>query len=280
MILVFGAQGQVARELDRRGQVTPLGRAACDLMTPGKAAEAIAAHTPELVINAAAYTAVDAAEDAPDAAHRLNAEAPAEIARACVRRDIPLVHFSTDYVYDGSGTPPRTEDAPTAPLNTYGRTKLAGEDAIRASGARAAILRTSWVFSAHGTNFVKTMLRLSQTRDALDVVADQHGGPTPAAAIADAALTLGQALRNGAAGGTWHFAGQPAISWAGFARAIFDRAGLDVTVRDIATADWPTPARRPLNSRLDCGALLRDHGIAAPDWRAGLDDVLKELGAT
>jgi dTDP-4-dehydrorhamnose reductase len=201
------------------------------------------------------------------------------MARACADLDAPFLHVSTDYVFDGSGDGPRTEADPTAPLGAYGRTKLAGERLVAESGARHAILRTSWVFSAHGRNFVRTMLRLSETRDALSVVNDQVGSPTPAAAIADALLRVAVAMQNGATGGVYHFAGQPPVSWADFARAIFEDAGRDVAVTGIPTADYPTPAARPLNSRLDCGRLARDFGIAAPDWRAGLSDVLQEIDA-
>jgi dTDP-4-dehydrorhamnose reductase len=199
------------------------------------------------------------------------------MARLCAARGIPFVHVSTDYVFDGGGRTPRTEDDAVAPQNVYGQTKLAGERAILAAGGRHAILRTAWVFSAHGSNFVKTMLRLSESRDTLDVVADQVGCPTPAADIAATMLILAEAMIAGRAGGLYHYAGQPPIDWAGFAREILARAGRKVTVRDIATSAYPTPALRPLNSRLDCSRLARDFGIPAPDWRPGLDRVLAEL---
>ncbi|WP_146591363.1 dTDP-4-dehydrorhamnose reductase [Puniceibacterium confluentis] len=277
-ILMFGQSGQVACEVQRQAGVTALGRALADLSDPAACAAAIAAHRPGAVINAAAWTAVDHAEDAEAAAHVVNAGAPAAMARACADLDIPFVQISTDYVFDGSGTAPWRETDPVAPQNAYGRTKLAGEEAVAAAGGRYAILRTSWVFSAHGANFVKTMLRLSETRDALNVVDDQIGGPTPAAAIAAAALTIAPQLeRDAAKSGLYHFGGQPAVSWADFARAIFERAGRAVTVRGIPTAEYPTPARRPLNSRLDCGAITAAFGIPAPDWQAGLDRVLQDL---
>lgn len=275
--LVFGASGQVATELARQAEVTALGRAAADLADPEAAARAITAHAPRAVINAAAWTAVDRAEEEESAAHVLNAQAPRVMARACAARGIPFLHVSTDYVFGGSGDRPWREDDPVAPLGAYGRTKLAGERAIAEEGGQWAILRTAWVFSAHGQNFVKTMLRLSESRDRLTIVADQVGGPTPAAAIAAALLTMARRMQAGQAGGIYHFAGQPAVSWAAFARAIFARAGRDVTVADIPTTDYPTPAPRPLNSRLECRAIERDFGIAAPDWRSGLDEVLKEL---
>ena len=207
----------------------------------------------------------------------VNGHAPGAMAQACADLGAPLVQISTDYVFDGAGTLPFRPSDPTAPLGAYGRSKLVGEEAVRASGAHHVILRTSWVFSAHGANFVKTMLRLGRDRDRLAVVADQIGGPTPAAGIAEACLTLARALRDGAPGGTYHHAGAPETSWAGFARETFRQAGMAVTVTDIPTADYPTPARRPLNSRLDCSASAADFGITQPDWRQDLAQVISEL---
>ncbi|WP_109566120.1 dTDP-4-dehydrorhamnose reductase [Jannaschia seohaensis] len=279
-LLVFGRTGQVATELARRAPgATFLGRDAADLTDPEACAAAIRERAPEAVINAAAYTAVDRAEEGEETARLVNAEAPGAMARECAALGIPFLHVSTDYVFDGSGTDPWTEDAPTGPLGAYGRTKLAGEAAVRDAGGAHVILRTSWVFSAHGANFVKTMLRLSETRDALSVVDDQIGGPTPAADIAATLLTLADRLREGAPGGTYHYGGVPHVSWAGFARETFARAGREVAVTGIPTTDYPTPAARPLNSRMDGAKLMAEHGIAPPDWRAGLDAVLAELGA-
>jgi dTDP-4-dehydrorhamnose reductase len=230
------------------------------------------------VINAAAYTAVDRAETEEALAQTVNAAAPGAMAGACKHLDIPFLHVSTDYVFDGSGTRAWAETDPVSPQNAYGRTKLAGEEAVRASGGRHIILRTAWVFSAHGANFVKTMLRLSETRDALSVVEDQIGGPTPAADIAATLLTLADRMRNGAVGGTYHFAGEPHTSWAGFAQEIFAQAGRDVTVTGIPSAEYPTPATRPLNSRLDCAKLTSNFGIRPADWKTGLRAVIEELG--
>lgn len=277
MILVFGKNGQVATELARQADVTVLGRAEVDLMQPGAGAAAITAHAPSVVINAAAYTGVDKAEEDEPAALRLNADAPGEMARTCAEMGIPFVHISTDYVFDGSGTSPWLETDSVAPQNIYGRSKLAGEAAVRAAGGNHVILRTSWVFSSHGANFVKTMLRLSDSRDALSVVVDQIGGPTPAADIAATLLRMAQQMQAGASGGTYHYGGQPAVSWADFARAIFAQAGRGVTVTDIPSRDYPTPAQRPLNSRLDGAKLTADFGIKPPEWEAGLALVLKEL---
>jgi dTDP-4-dehydrorhamnose reductase len=201
------------------------------------------------------------------------------MAGACAHLDIPFCHVSTDYVFDGSGTRAWVETDPVKPQNAYGRTKLAGEAAVRASGARHIILRTSWVFSSHGTNFVKTMLRLSETRDVLSVVDDQIGGPTPAADIAATLLVLAKAMQEGARGGTYHYAGAPQTSWAGFAQAIFAEAGRNVTVTGIPSVDYPTPASRPLNSRLDCAKLASDFGIRPADWQGGLRTVIRELSS-
>ncbi|MEJ2030169.1 MAG: dTDP-4-dehydrorhamnose reductase [Maritimibacter sp.] len=279
MILVFGKSGQVATELQRLlPDAVFLGRDAADLSDPDACAAAIVAHRPEAVINAAAYTAVDKAEEEEALATRVNGEAPGTMARACAAQGIPFVHISTDYVFNGAGDAPFAPDHPTAPLGAYGRSKLAGEEAVQAAGGTYAILRTSWVFSAHGANFVKTMLRLSETRDALNVVADQIGGPTPARAIAEACVTISDQLRaDPAKSGTYHFSGAPDVSWAEFARAIFAISGRDVSVSDIPASDYPTPAKRPANSRMDCTATQTAFGIARPDWAAGLSDVLKDL---
>lgn len=278
-LLVLGKTGQVALELAHLApEATFLSRAEADLSDPARCAAAIDRHAPSAIINAAAYTAVDRAETEPDLAHRVNAEAPAHIAQTAAARGIPLVHISTDYVFDGTGSTPFAPDAPTAPMSVYGRTKLAGEDAVHGAGGVHAILRTSWVFSAHGNNFVKTMLRLGATRDSLTVVSDQIGGPTPAADIARACLTVAQALTQAPAlSGTYHFGGTPAVSWADFARAIMAGAALPCTITDIPSTDYPTLAPRPGNSRLDCRTITQNFGIECPDWRRGLDRVLSEL---
>lgn len=281
-LLVFGSSGQVATELGRRcpagWQMQRLGRAEADLSDPAACAARIAASGADLVINAAAWTAVDRAETEEAAAHVVNAEAPAAMAAAAAACGMPFLHISTDYVFDGSGTVPWRETDPTGPLGAYGRSKLAGEVAVRAANPAHVILRTSWVVSAHGANFVKTMLRLGAQRGALNVVADQWGGPTPAADIAGALITIAAAFGAGrGAPGTFHFAGTPDVTWADFARAIFAAAGLEVAVTGIASSQYPTPARRPSNSRLNCTALQQAYGIARPDWRAGLDSILRDL---
>ncbi len=278
-ILVFGKTGQVATELQARADVTALGRDQADLNDPAACAAAIRAHAPDAVINAAAYTAVDRAEEDEALATVINGTAPGAMARECAALGIPFLHVSTDYVFAGDGTAPWKPTDPVAPLGAYGRTKLAGERAVASAGGNYAILRTSWVFSAHGSNFVKTMLRLSETRDALNVVDDQIGGPTPAGAIAEALLTMARAMMAGQGGGLYHFSGTPDTSWARFARETFACAGRDVAVTGIPTADYPTPAQRPLNSRLDCATLETDFGISRPDWKAALKDIVKEVTA-
>lgn len=280
-LLVFGQTGQVARELSALPDTLCLSRAEADLADPDACAAAIRAHIPRAVINAAAYTAVDKAEEEEALATTVNGAAPAAMARACAELGIPLVQISTDYVFDGSGTAPWRPEDPTAPLGAYGRSKLAGEEAVRGAGGTYAILRTSWVVSAHGANFVKTMLRLGRARESLSIVADQIGGPTPARAIAAACVQMAETLASEPEKrGIYHFAGAPDVSWAGFAREIFAQAGIACGVTEIPTADYPTPAARPLNSRLDCSALETVFGLFRPDWRAGLTDILKELGET
>lgn len=278
-LLVFGRTGQVAHELQSVGNVSALGRADVDLSDPAACASAIHAHRPRAVINAAAYTAVDKAEDDETLAYAINGAAPTAMAIACAALNIPLVHISTDYVFAGTGTQPFAPHDATAPQNAYGRSKLAGEQGIRAAAGPHAILRTSWVFSAHGSNFVKTMLRLSESHAELRVVDDQIGGPTPARAIAAACLQMVDQLQADAGKtGTYHFSGAPDVSWYDFACAIFAAAGRTTRVQGIATRDYPTPATRPLNSRLDCHATKTVFNISRPDWRAGLADTLKELG--
>lgn len=281
MMLVFGSSGQVATELrDRLPDAVFLGRERADLSTHADIGRIIEDIGPEAIINAAAYTAVDRAEEEEALALKVNAHAPAEMAKAAARLHIPLVHISTDYVFDGSGETAFAPDAGTAPLGAYGRTKLKGEQAIEAAAPVYAILRTSWVFSAHGANFLKTMLRLSETRDHLTVVADQIGGPTPAAAIADACVEIARSLAaEPSKTGIYHFSGAPEVSWADFAREIFRQAGRTVTVEDIPTSAYPTPATRPLNSRLDCGS-LSVFGLNRPDWKDGVADTLAKLGVT
>jgi dTDP-4-dehydrorhamnose reductase len=293
-VLLLGADGQLGTELRRR--LAPLGELvaatrdgtlgdgrceAADFSEPGTLPALVARVAPDVVVNAAAHTAVDRAEQERDLSFRLNAEAPAALAAACRDRGARFVHYSTDYVFDGRGTRPYREDDPTAPLGVYGASKLAGEEAIRASGADAMIFRTAWVYASHSHNFLRTMLRVGAERDELRVVADQVGTPTPAALIAD---VTARALRHATGrSGTWHVTPAGQTSWHGFAEAIFAGAvarGLLTRapkVHAITTVDYPTPAARPGYSVLDTGKLQRDFGIGLPDWRDGLDRVLDEL---
>ena len=278
MILVFGKTGQVACALQRQADVVALDRSAADLADPAACARTIRTHAPRAVINAAAWTAVDQAEDEEAAATVVNGAAPGAMARACAALDIPFVHISTDYVFDGAGHTPWQPGDTTGPLGAYGRSKLAGERAVQAAGGTAAILRTSWVFSAQGKNFVKTMLRLGAVQPSLAVVADQIGGPTAAADIAAACRVMARGLQTRPElAGIYHFSGAPDVSWADFAREIFAQAGLPCTVRDIASAEYPQKAQRPANSRLDCTSLQTAFGIARPDWRLSLTHVLQDL---
>lgn len=277
-ILVFGQSGQVATELQRQAPVKALDRHDADLSVSGQCRAAILNLRPSAVINAAAYTAVDGAEGEPNLAHRINGDAPGEMAETCAERGIPFVHLSTDYVFDGRGQAAWTPDDRTAPLSVYGKTKLAGEDAVRASGANYAILRTSWVFSAHGNNFVKTMQRLAETRDALRIVNDQYGGPTPACAIAAACLSIADLLKSDPnKRGTYHFSGAPDVSWKEFAEAIFEASGQKISVTGLPTSQYPTPAKRPTNSRLDCRTITAVFDLPRPDWKIALKTVLADL---
>jgi len=291
-ILLLGANGQVGHELRRA--LKPLGEVVCttrsglledgthcevaDFDEPAVLAPLVARIAPDVVVNAAAYTAVDKAESDREAAFRANAQAPDELARACARIDALLVHYSTDYVFDGASSRPYREDDPPAPVGVYGQSKLAGENAIRASGARHLIFRTAWVYASHGRNFMLSMLRLAKEREELRVVADQVGKPTPAALIAD--VTAQVLARPYVASGVWHLTANGETSWHGFACAIVEAAharGLiprKPRVVAITTAEYPTPARRPADSRLDCTRLDRDFGVQRPHWRDALDEVL------
>ncbi|MDA9053021.1 dTDP-4-dehydrorhamnose reductase [Planktomarina temperata] len=280
-ILVFGRSGQVTTEIQTLADILALGRAEVDLSDPAACSAAINAYRPRAVINAAAYTAVDRAEEEEELATVINGDAPTAMAQACAALNIPLVHISTDYVFSGNGTSAWAPADKRTPQNAYGRSKLAGEQGIRAAGCTHAILRTSWVFSAHGSNFVKTMLRLSESHDKLSVVDDQIGGPTPARAIAAACLSIAQQLcEDPDKTGTYHFSGAPDVSWCTFAQDIFAQAGRSTHVSPIATRDYPTPAARPLNSQLDCQTTEQVFGISRPNWRADFAEIITDLGIT
>ena len=293
-VLVAGRTGQLAlallARLPRDGHAVESREAPdLDLTDPASVrravAEGFAGEGPEVVVNAAAYTAVDRAETERDLAFAVNEAGPGLLAAATAARGIPLVHISTDYVFDGGEGAPYAEDAPTGPLGVYGASKLAGERAAVAANPRTAILRTAWVCSPDGSNFVRTMLRLAETRDEVGVVADQHGAPTFAADLADAIARMLPRLVAAPAGdaafGVFHLTGAPHATWHDFAEAIFAGAaarGRRVPrLRAITTADYPTPAARPADGRLDCARIARIHGIPAPDWRASLSACLDTL---
>lgn len=283
-LLVFGGEGQLGRALTRAGGdgVRGCGRAEADITRPAEVVAAFDRHRPTLVVNAAAHTGVDQAESEPERAFAVNADGPAVLAEACRVHGLPLIHLSTDYVFDGTAHRPYREDDPTAPLGVYGRSKLAGEQAVRAGLDAHLILRTAWVVSPGGRNFVLTMLRLARERAEVGVVTDQRGSPTSAAALAAAILLLAARLKAGAGGfGTFHFTGGGATTWHDFAAHIFRRAaerGLTVPVlKPLTSAQFPTPARRPAWSVLDCSRILAVHGIAQTPWTVLVDACLEEI---
>ena len=279
MISIFGKTGQIATELQSMGNVLALDRNSADLSNPSSCYDAIKNHVPEAVINAAAYTNVDRAETEEELATIVNANAPKAMAQACETLNIPLVHLSTDYVFDGTSDEPWQPKDVTKPINAYGRSKNKGEESVRSVGSTHSILRTSWVVSSHGTNFVKTMLNLSERRNTLGVVADQIGGPTPAKDIAKACLQIVEQLKlDPSKSGTYHFSGAEDVSWAEFATEIFQQTGRSLNIIPIRTCNYPTPAVRPLNSRLNCSNTGEVFSIHRPDWRIGLNDILTDLG--
>lgn len=294
-ILLLGASGQVgwelARSLQPLGEVVACGRERANLLEPSGLAALVAEIGPRVVVNAAAWTAVDAAEQEPDLAMTVNGVAPGLLAEAARRTGALFVHYSTDYVFDGSGTEPRSENEGVAPINAYGRSKLAGEENVAAAGGNWLVLRTSWVYAARGKNFVRTMLRLGAERESLRVVDDQIGAPTSARSIADATahIVRGALLereRNCFRPELMHLCASGETSWYGFAQAIFERWRILVgddplkieELIPVPSASYPMPAKRPLNSRLDCSRLRERYALQLPDWRVGLALVLQELG--
>ena len=278
MILVTGGAGQVATELAALGgnRIVRVGRPEFDFDRPDSIAATFDRVRPAAVVNAAAWTAVDAAEAEEAAAFRANRDGPAALARLCAATDVPLIHLSTDYVFDGRKPTPYVETDPTGPMGAYGRSKLAGEQAVLGAGGRAVVLRTAWVYNATGKNFVRTMLAAALKTDTLRVVADQQGSPTHAADMAAAILAVLDRMADWRPeyGGVFHAAGTGSTTWHGFAEAIFTEAAQHgrrkPTVVPIATADWPTPAARPANSRLDCTKLSHVFGVQLPPWQPSL----------
>ncbi|WP_236177210.1 dTDP-4-dehydrorhamnose reductase [Pseudomonas qingdaonensis] len=284
-ILITGRNGQLAQALKQRlaglGQVHVLGREQLDLAEPERIRQVVRELSPDLLVNAAAYTAVDQAENEPALAFAINATAPGVLAEEAARLGVPLLHYSTDYVFDGSKATPYTEDDAPNPLSVYGRSKLAGEQAIHAVGGAHLTLRTSWVYSLHGRNFLLTMQRLLQEKPQLRVVADQIGAPTWAGSLAASTLALIQRWQAGQAGawGTYHMTAQGQTSWFGFAQAIGEHLEAQgrpcAQLLPIPSSEYPTPAQRPLNSRLDCSRLRQQWQVEQPDWRQALIECLK-----
>ena len=287
MILLFGASGQLGSELTRASAaralpLVALSRAEADIADPGAVSAAIGRHTPSLVVNAAAYTKVDAAESETEAARLGNETGPAVLAAACAAAGVPLIHISTDYVFDGSKQGAYVEDDPIVPINAYGRSKAAGEKAVREAAPRHVILRISWLYGEFGQNFLKTMLKLAATRDELRVVSDQQGCPTSSADLAAAILAIAPRLAaNENVWGTYHYAGSGVTTWHGFASRIVAAqaplTGRTPRVTAVLAKDFPTAARRPANSVLDCGKFARVFGLHGRPWTDETDRIVRAL---
>ncbi|APO67479.1 dTDP-4-dehydrorhamnose reductase [Rhizobium gallicum] len=288
-IAVTGKQGQAVQSLMRRGaekgvEIIAVGRPEMDLADPASVAAAFSLVHPDVIVSAAAYTAVDRAESEPDLAFAVNAAGAAAVAEAAARIGVPVIHISTDYVFSGDKSSAYTEEDMTGPISVYGQSKLAGERAVAAANPNHVILRTAWVYSPFGANFLKTMLRLSETRDHLSVVADQTGSPTSALDIAEAILAIASRLVTDPAPslrGTFHLTGSGEASWADFAEEIFAElhksGGKSIRVERITTADYPTPAKRPANSRLSGDKLASIYGIRLPDWKQSMRIVMQVI---
>ncbi len=285
LILVTGGSGQVGFELKKRltslGEVVAPARAQLDLSEPGSIKSFLAGEHPDAIVNAGAYTAVDKAESEQQLAYAVNAAAPEIFAKWCAQRNIPMVHYSTDYVFGGDKDTPYVESDPVGPVSVYGRSKAEGEKAVREYYPRAVIVRTSWVYGARGSNFLRTMLRLGREREELRVVADQYGSPTSSAAIAEGTAPMVERLMSDETvdvGGVYHLTATGSTSWYDFARAIFSHIpGSKVRVVPITTADYPTPAVRPRNSVLDCSKAARVLGVTLREWQDQLSRVMKEV---
>ncbi|WP_264581750.1 dTDP-4-dehydrorhamnose reductase [Rhodoblastus acidophilus] len=287
-LVVTGREGQVTRALQALAgpdlDIIALGRETFDLAAEGDATAVFAAAKPDVIVNAGAYTAVDKAESERDLAFAINGRGAGRVAQAAAALNIPVIQISTDYVFDGAGETPWLESAPTGPVGVYGASKLAGEEAVRAATPNHAILRTCWVYAPWGANFVKTMLRLAETRPELRVVADQNGAPTSALDIAEGVVAVARNLAarpDANLRGVFHLAAQGVTNWADFAREIFAqslaRGGPGAKVVSIPSRDYPTPAARPLNSRLSTDKLAQAHGVRLPDWRDSLARVMDQL---
>ena len=280
MILVFGSTGQVGEELKKFKNVVCLDKNSANLQFPSRCAEIIRKLKPNAVINAAAYTNVNNAENEENIAMLINKEAPKSMSECCSKLDIPFLSFSSDYVFDGTKTLPWKITDPARPLGAYGRTKLSGEQAVLSTHSNSVILRTSWIFSSHGNNFVKTMLKLSETNKEINVVSDQIGGPTSAKSIANASIKIiNHLIKKRGKPGVYHFAGQPNVSWANFSREIFKQASKNIKVLSIPSSQFYSNCIRPLNSKLDCTTIRDTFNLSRPNWKCDLHKVLIELEA-
>ncbi|KJF72032.1 dTDP-4-dehydrorhamnose reductase [Agrobacterium arsenijevicii] len=287
-LVVTGKNGQVVSALqalaDHNLEIVALGRPELDLAQPDTVSKALRDAKPDVVISAAAYTAVDKAESEPDIAFAVNRDGARAVAQAANELGVPIIHLSTDYVFDGTKAGAYVESDPTGPTSVYGRSKLEGEQAVSESTANYTVLRTAWVYSEYGSNFVKTMLRLGESRDEINVVADQFGCPTSANDIATAIVTIARKLATDPSAhlrGVFHLSGTGETNWADFAKQLFafsaENGGKSVIINDITTAQYPTPARRPANSRLDCSKLEEVYGIRLPEWQTSTRAVVAAL---
>jgi len=286
-ILITGANGQVGQELRLHAsqfshQTIATDHQNIDICNKNAIESSIQEHKPDILINAAAYTAVDQAESEPEKAFQINADACLYLAQACKKANIPLLHISTDYVFDGKQEEPYLEADQTTPLNVYGASKAKGEELIRQTWDQHIILRTAWVFSQHGQNFVKSMLRLGHQHPELSIVADQHGGPTAASDIAKALLNITSQLQHNPAWGTYHYCGSPLTTWHDFATQVFtctkEYSPLKLQhIHAITTSSYPTPAQRPLHAHMDCSKIKHSFDLAQPNWHDSLRDLIKEM---
>ncbi len=288
-ILVIGSNGQLGWELCRRGKnngfdITPLDIPEFDITDPVAVNKAVKQPDISLVINASAYTAVDRAESEPELAFAINRDGPAYLASSCAEAGIPLIHISTDYVFDGTKEGPYLETDPVSPMGVYGKSKAEGEAKVREILKEHIIIRTAWLYGIHGNNFVKTMLRLGKEKETLRVVADQYGCPTCAADLAEAILTIAGQIkgRHNIPWGTYHYCGEGKTTWHGFAEKIFELAGqydslLIKKVEPVTTAEYPTPSKRPLNSVMDCTALTKNFGVSPTQWQESLASMIKNM---
>ena len=277
-ILVFGKSGQIAKELNELVIATFLSREECDFSNPSDCVSIVMSSSADIVINLVAYTNVDAAEEEHDLAMAVNGKSPEALAKACAKKGIPIIHLSTDYVYGDNDQSELVSTSKTDPLNVYGKSKLFGDLGVINSGADYVILRTSWVFSKYGSNFLKTIVKLSKSNQILNVIDDQIGGPTPASEIAKACLIIAAKLASDKSlSGIYHFSGQPNVSWADFSREIVSSYDSKVKINSIKSSEFNSKALRQKNSRLNCDSIMTKFGIDRPKWKINLKNITKEI---